>query len=115
MKYLLVDPVLCNVFCSLVKLLVCSFDFFIREEALMLSPMYSVDQMEFNSTCKIMSLIGQYESPEFHRQSKEFTQVRDSNLLFYLALYNEACRNSEKLTVMYKDKMSKQCIVFYGV
>ncbi|XP_065067670.1 kynurenine formamidase-like isoform X2 [Rhopilema esculentum] len=45
------------------------------EEALMLSPMCSVDQMEFNSSCKIMSLVGQYESPEFHRQSKEFAEA----------------------------------------
>eukprot|EP00112_Aurelia_sp_Birch-Aquarium-sp1_P006746 Seg1738.14 transcript_id=Seg1738.14/GoldUCD/mRNA.D3Y31 product="Kynurenine formamidase" protein_id=Seg1738.14/GoldUCD/D3Y31 len=46
-----------------------------EHEALLLSPMNYMNEMKNNSQCQILCLIGEYESPEFHRQSKEFSKA----------------------------------------
>lgn len=45
------------------------------EEALRLSPMEYILEMKQNANCRVLCLIGEYESPEFHRQSREYCQA----------------------------------------
>ena len=46
-----------------------------RDEAWILSPINYVEEMRNNIKCRVLCMIAEQESPEFHKQSSEFYQV----------------------------------------
>eukprot|EP00794_Sanderia_malayensis_P015686 gene15686-17268_t len=45
------------------------------EEAKMFSPMSYIQEVKLHSNCNVLCLIGEYESDEFHRQSRDYCKA----------------------------------------